>query len=101
MRLAVIRRRRLPATRRSASPGLLVLECELPRLGDEVFAKAVVRLLCDAREAGDLVEVTRSEQVRLRPQRDLLVADSPREAYALVDQPLANAEPARRLFDVK
>ena len=61
------------------------LERELPGLGDEVFAEAVVWLLNDACEAGGRVEVTRGEQVRRRPQRDLLIASGPREPDALVD----------------
>ena len=58
-----------------------------------------LRLPIDAAEAGLLIEAARGVEIALRPQRDLLVAGVAREADAFVDQPAADAEPARRRFD--
>src|SRR5262249_23133383 len=76
------------------------LERELPGLSDQGFAEPVVWLVRHAREAGRPIEASRGQQIRLRPQRDLLVADAAREADAFLDQPFADAQPARRLLDV-
>jgi hypothetical protein len=53
----------------------------------------------DAAEAGLLIQAARRIQVALRPQRDLRVAGLPREPDAFVDEPSADAEPARLRLD--
>jgi hypothetical protein len=53
----------------------------------------------DAAEPGLLIQAARCVQVALRPQRDPGVAGLPREPDALVDEPPADAEPARLGLD--
>ena len=62
-------------------------------------AEAALRNALHADEPGLLIDAARRGQLGLRPERQLLVAGAPREADALVDEALAEAEPARARLD--
>src|SRR5207248_11736589 len=68
---------------------------QLAGLGDQVLGKAVVRLLVDFDKTRSGIDVARGEQVALRPQSNLAVADGPGKADELVDQAPADAQTAR------
>src|SRR4029453_13272892 len=71
-----------------------------PRLGDKVlFAKAVVPLLPDEREAGLFVDAPRRMELALRPERKCPIAGRPCETDAFVDQRPADAQPTCTRFD--
>src|SRR5262249_49865569 len=71
----------------------------LPRLLEEPHAEFRMRRGRHALEAGALVDAPRVHQHAARPQADLAVAAGAREADAFVDQPGAEAEPARLRID--
>src|SRR5258706_15176481 len=74
-------------------------EAELPRLGDERGAEAGVALLAHEGEPLGRVDPPGREQDALRPERDRAVAGLAREAHALVDEALADAEATRARID--
>src|SRR5215468_1938716 len=73
----------------------LDLALQIPRLAGELLAELLVRLAGDELEAGALVDAARSDQYAGGPQRHLVVAGVAGKAYGLVDQPRADANPAR------
>src|SRR3546814_6493506 len=70
-------------------------EVQIPGLADQIVAEAVMALLVDQHEARLLVDAPRGVEHVVGPERDLPVAGAAREADALLDQPPADAEPAR------
>src|SRR5207302_67863 len=61
-------------------------QLQLPGLGDEVLAEAVVLLLAHDAEARRLVQASSRAQLALGPQHDLAVARRAREANALIHE---------------
>src|SRR5262249_13723871 len=59
------------------------------------MAEAMMRLLFDEPEAGFFIDMPGGVEHAVRPQRDLFVSRLPGEPYALIDQPFADAHPAR------
>src|SRR5215813_435402 len=80
-------------------PPLLLAQLQLPRLADELFPEGVVALLLDELEAHPLVNAAGGGEHALGPERDLAVARLARKAQRLLDQPGADAEPARLGLD--
>src|SRR6476469_7585655 len=94
--------RRVPRCRadEASAPTQSNLEFQFPCLGNEIFSPpAVVALLTDEFESALLVQMPGGVKFALRPQDDLLISRLAREAYALADQALADAQAACGWFD--
>jgi len=90
-----------PGRRRRSIPRSSSTESEPARPGllDQVVTEGVMGSGVHEIEAGALVQAPRVVQDVVGPQDDLLVARAAREAQALVDQPRADAAPARPRLD--
>src|SRR6266511_5078074 len=75
------------------------VEIEIPVLADQLLAELIVLPAADQLEAGLLVDVAGGDEHAVGPERDLAVARVAREAHAFLDQPRADAEPARLRLD--
>ena len=74
-------------------------QTQLPRLGDEVLGKTVVRFLFDFEKTGFGVDVAGRQQIALGPQPDLAIASGAGEVQQVVDQAHADALTARVRLD--
>src|SRR3989441_11613394 len=90
---ALRRRRQSPKNDPRRTPTSSQLQ--LPGLGDEVLAEAVVLLLAHDAEARRLVQASSRAQLALGPQHDLAVARRAREANALIHEAGPEARPTR------
>src|SRR6266446_525292 len=73
-------------------------QLQVPGLAHQALAEARVRLAVDELEARSLVDAAGGGEHAVSPERDLAVAGRARKSYAFVDQPRADAEPARSRF---
>ena len=77
------------------------IQLEAPVLADEVLAERVVGLFRDQFEAGRLVDAAGRGEDVVGPQGQLAVAVGAGETNTLVDEPVADAEAARRGLDIE
>src|SRR6266702_3047802 len=77
----------------------MTLQRQLPGLPDQLRAEHAVLFLLDEAKAGPLIDMARGVQHVVGPQRQRFVSGLSREPHAFLDQPRADAEPARMRLD--